>query len=234
MARPSFRRFHPSAFSAEEAYNRATQTPREVRQLGEAVVGWALSNFARDGTLPQAFGFQQSPETGAAGSALSDHTTLTIFQGVLWCTSAEGSTVLSSSNFEPARILHPADATRPREVLRAAKRPTTPVDWIVGWNHAAAACRQLAKYEAWVQRRDRTLRSATERPKVARKTEVTVSELPSALDALAEWASDAEQAMLTWVIADAKTRGVEPELPARFHPKKLNPLKAILGRLTAK
>jgi hypothetical protein len=68
----------------------------------------------------------------------------------------------------------------------------------------------------WVQRRGAGLRSVGERPKTPRKTEVTSTDLPAALSAVAEWASDAEQAMLGWIIAEAKARDVEPELPLRY------------------
>jgi hypothetical protein len=161
--------------------------------------------------------------------AISDHTTLAISANALCCTSVEGSTVLSSDNFEPSRVPRQVDPLRALEVIAVAGRCVEPLDWILGWNHAAAALRQVSEYEAWVRRRHRSLRSS-DRPKAARKTEVTIADLPAALSALAEWSDDAEQAMLAWIIADAKARGVEPELPMRFRPRPTSGLRALFGR----
>ena len=51
---------------------------------------------------------------------------------------------------------------------------------------------------------------------------------PAALNALAEWAGDGEQAMLAWIIADAKTRGMDPELPDRYRQRPLERLLRLI------
>lgn len=237
MSRPSFRRYHPSTFTPQEAFARATEPPRAVRQLGEAVVAWSLSNVVRDvrsplGNLPESFGFRSTRLAGDLEAplaiSLSRHTKLFVTSSVLWCTSDDGSTVLSASAFEPARLLGAVEGDRWHESARVAKRPTTNVAWVLGWNHASAALEKLSEYELWVQRRGAGLRSASERPKAARKTEVSTVNLPEALRALAEWASDAERAMLAWIIAEAKSRDVKPELPARYRQ---DPLDRLVGWL---
>src|SRR6266481_549094 len=96
MARSLIRRFHPSAFSPREAYLRATHTPREVRQLAEAVLGWAIGNVVRDaesplGNLPELFGFRPArrsltPERVPSSIALSDYARLFVAPGAVWCT----------------------------------------------------------------------------------------------------------------------------------------------------
>jgi hypothetical protein len=226
MLRPLFRRFHPSTFSPREAYARATETPRQVRDLADAVIGWALLNLWRDvasplGSLPEQFGFRPLTATRTHGSplslAISEHSRLLVATETLWCVSADNTaTMLATSRFEPVRLPDASNVGLESATLAGAKRCTSPIDWVLGWNHVAAAMRQLAEYEAWVQRRGMGLRREGERPKAARKTEVGMKDLPAALRALAEWAGDGEQAMLSWVISDAKARGAEPEFPEYY------------------
>ena len=224
MARPLIRRFHPSAYTPSEAYVRATQTPREVRQFGEAMVSWALFNFARDrdspfGDLPEQFGFRPTRlQTGRAElpytAALSDATELHVGRNGLWCLPANGDGVyLAGNQFAPMRIAAPADGSNDSDPIARVRRCASPLDWVLGWNHVAAGLRTLGEYETWVLRRGLALRARDERPKMARKTDVETRELPAALHALSEWASDGEHAMLTWIIADARARGVDPDLP---------------------
>jgi hypothetical protein len=227
MARPLIRRFHANAYSTREAYIRATETPREVRALAEAVVAWALFNISRDlrsalGSLPEQFGFRPSsrlrPYESPYELALSDHARLFVATSALWCVSTDHTgVVLNASRFEPMRLDDGRDVRDEAGVIVRARRCSSPVDWVLAWNHVAASLRQLAEYEAWVQRRGVGLRRDGERPKAARKTEVTLKDLPAALRALAEWAADGELAMLSWVIADAKARGADPELPEWYH-----------------
>ena len=226
MVRPLFRRFHPSTCSPREAYVRATETPREVRALADAVIGWALLNLWRDvasplGSLPEQFGFRPLTPIRTHGSplslAVSEHSRLLVATETLWCVSPNNTgTVLATSRFEPVRLADASSIRVESAALAEAKRCTTPIDWVLGWNHVAAAMRQLVEYEAWVQRRGMGLRREGERPKAARKTEVGMKDLPAALRALGEWAGDGEQAMLSWVIADAKARGAEPEFPDHY------------------
>jgi hypothetical protein len=219
VARPLIRRFHPGAYTAREAYVRATETPREVRQLGEAMVGWALTNVIRDrnstaGDLPARYGFStDAPDSARVDTvysiALSEFARVHVSADALWCVPIEGGvTCLRSLRFEPMR------ADTPSELARAI-RCKTPADWVLGWNHVAAGLRLLADYEAWAQKRFVAGRS-DDRPKAARKTEVSAQDLPAALRALSEWAGDGEQAMLAWIIADAESRGAEPDLPPQY------------------
>jgi hypothetical protein len=229
MARPLIRRFQANAYSPREAYIRATETPREVRALAEAVIGWALLNLSRDlrsalGSLPEQFGFRPSLPLRPHGSpyelAISDHTRLFVSTSAIWCVTADNAgAVLAASRFEPMRLDDGRDIRDEPGAIARARRCASPVDWVLAWNHVAASLRQLAEYEAWVQRRGVGLRREGERPKAARKTEVGWKDLPAALNALAEWAGDGELAMLSWVISDAKARGAEPELPEWYHER---------------
>src|SRR5256885_320760 len=98
MPRQLIRRFHPAAYTPREAYVRATETPREVRQLGEAVVTWALANVRRDrestlGSLPEQFGFRLAARGVLASRgelyvfALNNHMSVFVGDDALWCAS---------------------------------------------------------------------------------------------------------------------------------------------------
>jgi hypothetical protein len=226
MARPLIRRFQANAYSPREAYVRATETPREVRALAEAVVIWALLNLSRDlrsplGSLPEQFGFRPlsrlRPFESPYQLPISGHTRLFVSKSALWCVSSDNTgVVLAASRFEPMRLDEGRSIRDEPGAIAGARRCASSVDWVLAWNHVAAALRQLAEYEAWVQRRGMGLRREEERPKAARKTEVGMKDLPAALRAIAEWARDGEQAMLSWVISDAKARDAEPEFPAYY------------------
>ena len=45
------------------------------------------------------------------------------------------------------------------------------------------------------------------------------ADIPGVLDAMAQWAGDSELAMLSWIIAEAKERGAEPDLPPRYQKR---------------
>jgi hypothetical protein len=52
MTAQLMRRFPPSAYSPREPFLRATETPREVRHLAEAVIAWTHGNILRDRESP--------------------------------------------------------------------------------------------------------------------------------------------------------------------------------------
>src|SRR5260370_15936130 len=59
---PRIQRFSPQTATPAQAYERGTRTPREVRQLGETLLAWQLSNLTHDcvspyGDLPRRFRF---------------------------------------------------------------------------------------------------------------------------------------------------------------------------------
>ncbi len=49
---PRIQRFSPQTATPAQAYDRGTRTPREVRQLGETLLAWQLSNLTHDCLSP--------------------------------------------------------------------------------------------------------------------------------------------------------------------------------------
>jgi hypothetical protein len=107
-------------------------------------------------------------------------------------------------------------ATSAAGLPRSGEPPITPVHWVLGWASLARSFALFATYERWVvtnfgerYRREGDLL----RPKAARRCAVPLLDLGMALDGVAEWCSDAEVAMLTWIIADARRRRIAPDIP---------------------
>ena len=220
-----YARFVPQAATQTEAYERATRIPRDIRQLGEALTAWSLSNLVRDavsphGDLPRRFGFDSEGANGPPIQRVPYHIVLTkalelyVTERCLACLHDEGTTILTASRFEV--LFTPSPALDPMTDVSRARPPITPVQWVLGWASLARSFALLSRYERWVlETVGARYRFDGERelPKVARRAAVSIPQLPAALDGMAEWCGDGETAMLTWVIMDARRRGVEPVLP---------------------
>jgi hypothetical protein len=225
MQRSLIRRFHPSAHSPREALVRATETPREIRAFAEAAIEWSLIQLFADlaapaGNLPCEFGFRQlrSDEElreSPLAIGLSNYATLIVAPTAFWSVNADRSGVfLRASRFVPMKLVNARHAIDDRTPGAAAQQCRQPIDWVLAWAHVAACVRRLAEYERWAQRRAPNSRRGGDRPRGARKAGLAAHELPAALDAVAEWAADGEQAMLAWIVADAKWRCADPHRPA--------------------
>jgi hypothetical protein len=217
----SIPRFVPQASSPAEAYERATQIPRDIRELAEILISWSLSNLRNDatsatGNLPARFGFRCTPAITA--DAVTQEITLTpaailrIGLGGIVCTHPQGATLVRVERFEPLHLretptVFPSSGAIP---------PAEPVQWLLAWATIARSFQLLGRYERWVMDTitpRMRVAQAGQRPKKAKQSVVPVLELPNALDAMAEWCGDGERAMMTWIIADARLRGEDPNIP---------------------
>ena len=223
---PTLQRFSPQEASLEQAYDRATRTPRDVAQLAATLVAWELSNLARDclsptGDLPHRFGFEpgdtsRAPIVDAPYSlAIAAAARLYVTDRRLVIVHDSGSVVLAMGPFDPLHAARPADSSA-EQLPTKGQRAVTPRQWVIGWACMARTFALFARYERWVlataghrYRYD----GETQRPKAARRCAVPLLQLPDALDSVGEWCSDSETAMLTYIIADARRRGIEPDIP---------------------
>ena len=219
-------RFSPQTATQAEAYERATRTPRPVRELGEALLGWQLSNLTHDctspfGDLPRRFGFDC--EQGAAAPirtapyhiALTAVTRLFVLESRIVCTHGSGSVLVTADRFA-------FEQTAAMPTLRATDlpdrgiSPLTPQHWVLGWACLTRAFSLFARYERWVTKtvgQRYRYDGDAQRPRAARRSSVPLMQLPEALDGMAEWCGDGERAMLAWVVTDARQRGITPDIP---------------------
>lgn len=223
---PRIQRFSPQTATPAQAYDRGTRTPREVRQLGETLLAWQLSNLTHDclspyGDLPRRFGF--ACERGAAAPlreapyyiALTPVTRLFALETRIVCSHGSGSVLLSANRFD----FQQTGAIPTLPAARLPDRggsPLSPQHWVLGWACLARTFSLFARYERWVMEtfgeRYRYDCDA-QRPRAARRSAVPLLQLSAALDSMAEWCGDGERAMLTWVVSDARERCIMPDIP---------------------
>lgn len=223
---PRIQRFSPQTATPAEAYDRGTRTPREVRQLGETLLAWQLSNLTHDctspfGDLPGRFGFDCERGTAAPLRTAPYHIALTavarlfVLETRIVCSHGSGSILLSADRFDFQQTSAIPSAPTPYLPDRGLS-PLTPRHWVLGWACLARTFSLFARYERWVTEtfglRYRYDCDA-QRPRAARRSAVPLLQLPAALDSMAEWCGDGERAMLTWVVSDARQRGITPDIP---------------------
>src|ERR1043166_2228234 len=107
---PTLQRFSPQTASLDEAYDRATRTPRDVAQLACTLLAWELSNLVHDcaspvGDLPRRFGFEPANSFGAPLAESPYHMSIApaarlyLTDRRIVCAHSFGSVILSSSAF---------------------------------------------------------------------------------------------------------------------------------------
>jgi hypothetical protein len=223
---PHIQRFSPQTAKPTEAYDRGTRTPRAVRQLGETLLAWHLSNLTQDctspfGDLPRRFGFDSERGASAPLRSAPYHIALTavarlfVLETRIVCSHGSGSILLSADRFDFQQTGAIPTLPLPHLPDRGIS-PMTPQHWVLGWACLARTFGLFARYERWVTEtfgeRYRYDCDA-HRPRAARRSAVPLLQLPAALDSLAEWCGDGERAMLSWVVSDARQRGITPDIP---------------------
>src|SRR5258705_8886976 len=140
---PRIQRFSPQTATLDEAYDRGTRTPREVRQLAETLLAWELSNLMHDcvsplGDLPRRFGFDCDRDAAAPLRGAPYHIALTaiarlyVFESRIVCSHGSGLVLVSADRFELLQLPGVLRSDSPSSAVRGL-RPTTPQHWILGW-----------------------------------------------------------------------------------------------------
>src|SRR5262245_24834934 len=109
---PSIPRFMPQASTPDQAFQRATTIPGNLRKLADALLGWTLWNLQNDatnatGNLPQRFGFTTRPVDASdieCEIRLTPAAVLHVYADGIVCAHPHGAMLLHADRFQPLHL----------------------------------------------------------------------------------------------------------------------------------